>query len=70
MLENPVDKLPAPVAEVRQHRHDDPVPYLESDIDSGYQVTTPDDQVQKWVDEVKSKLNDNDKKNENDNTDK
>jgi len=70
LLENPVDKLPAPAAEVRHHRHDDPVPYLESDIDSGYQVTTPDDQVQKWVDEVKSKLNDSDKKNENDNTDK
>lgn len=69
ILENPVDQLPAPAAEVRQHRHDDPVPYLESDIDSGYQVTTPDDQVQKWVDEVKSKLNDSDKKNENDNTD-
>lgn len=70
ILENPVDKLPASVTEVRRHRHDDPVPYLESDVDSGYQVTTPDDQVQKWVDEVKSKLNDSDKKNENDNTDK
>jgi len=68
--ENPVDKLPALAAEVRHHRHDDPAPYLESDIDSGYQVTTPDDQVQNWVDEVKSKLNDSDKKNENDNTDK
>jgi hypothetical protein len=70
ILENPVDKLPAPAEEVRRHRHDDLVPYLESDIDNGYQVTTPDDQVQKWVDEVKSKLNDSDKKNENDNTDK
>lgn len=70
LLENPVDKLPAPTAEVRRHRHDDPMPYLESDVDSGYQVTTPDDQVQKWVDEVKSKLDDSDKKNENDNTDK
>ena len=69
ILENPVDKLPAPAEEVRRHRHDDLVPYLESDIDNGYQVTTPDDQVQKWVDEVKSKLNDSDKKNENDNTD-
>jgi hypothetical protein len=70
LLENPVDKLPALEAEVRRHRHDDPVPYLESDVDSGYQVTTPDDQVQKWVDEVKRKLNDSDKKHENDNTDK
>jgi hypothetical protein len=70
ILENPVDKLPAPAEEVKHHRHDDLVQYLESDIDSGYQVTTPDDQVQKWVDEVKNKLNDSDKKNENDNTDK
>jgi hypothetical protein len=69
IIVNPVDRLPAVTAEVRPHRHDDPVQYLDSDIDSGYQVTTPDDQVTKWVDEVKSKLNDSDKKSENDNTD-
>jgi len=45
------------------------VPYVDSDVDSGYQVTTPDDQVNKWVDEVKNVLNNSDKKNENDNTD-
>jgi hypothetical protein len=70
ILANPVERLPAVTAEVRHHRHDDSVSYLDSDVDSGYQVTTPDDQVNKWVDEVKSKLNDSDKKNENDNTDK
>ena len=70
ILANPVERLPAQTEEVRRHRHDDPVPYIDSDVDSGYQVTTPDDQVNKWVDEVKSKLNDSDKKNENDNTDK
>ncbi len=70
ILANPVERLPAPAVEVRHHRHDDSVSYLDSDVDSGYQVTTPDDQVNKWVDEVKSKLNDSDKKNENDNTDK
>jgi len=69
ILENPVERLPAPTAEVRRHRYDDPVPYIDSDVNNGYQVTTPDDQVNKWVDEVKSKLNDSDKKNENDNTD-
>ena len=69
ILVNPVERLPAPTVEVRRHRYDDPVPYIDSDVDNGYQVTTPDDQVNKWVDEVKSKLNDSDKKNENDNTD-
>ena len=69
ILENPVDRLPAPAAEVRRHRHDDPLPYIEIDVDSGYQVTTPDDQVHKWVDEVKSKLRNSDQKDEDDNTD-
>ena len=69
ILENSVDKLQAPAAEVRRHRHDDPLPYIESDvIDSGYQVTTPDDQVHKWVDEVKSKLISSDEKDEDDDT--
>jgi len=46
------------------------LPYVESDVvDNGYQVTTPDDQVQKWVDEVKGKLMDSDKKDEDDNAD-
>ena len=69
ILENPVGELPAPATEVRRHRHDDPLPYVESDVDSGYQVTTPDDQVQKWVDEVKSKLRDSDEKDADDNPD-
>jgi len=69
ILTNPVERLPESTAEVRRHRYDDPVPYVDSDVDSGYQVTTPDDQVNKWVDEVKNVLNDSDKKNENDNTD-
>jgi len=57
ILENPIGKLPAPTAEVRPHRHDDRLPYMESEvIDSGYQVATPDDQVQRWLDEVKDEL--------------
>ncbi len=69
-LENPVARLQAPGADVKHRRHDDVLPYIESDVvDSGYQVTTPDDQVHKWVDEVKSKLQSNDKKDEDDNTD-
>jgi hypothetical protein len=68
ILENPVERLP--LAEVRPHRHDDRLPYIESDIiDSGYQVTTPDDQAQQWLDEVKDELlrSDEDDKDESDN---
>jgi cobalamin biosynthesis Mg chelatase CobN len=72
ILENPVDKLPALEARVTHRRHDDPLPYLDSDIvDDGYQVTKPDD-VEQWLDEVKDKLqksSDEDEKNKDDNTD-
>ena len=55
--ENPVDKLQAPAAEIMYRRHDDRLPYIESDVvDSSYQVTTPDDRVHKWLDEVKDEL--------------
>jgi hypothetical protein len=67
ILENPVDKLQALDAGVKHRRHDDPLPYIESNVvDSGYQVTSPDDQVHTWVDEVKSKLLSDDKKDEED----
>ena len=70
VLENPVGRLQAPVVNINHRRHDDMLPYVESDVvDNGYQVTTPDDQVQKWVDEVKGKLMDSDKKDEDDNAD-
>ncbi|HLO29674.1 MAG TPA: hypothetical protein VK249_11095 [Anaerolineales bacterium] len=49
----------------------DPLPYLESDVvDSRYQLTKPDDQVHRWLDEVKRKLLSSDEKDEDDNTDK
>lgn len=70
ILENPVGKLPAPAAEIMHRRHDDPLPYIESDvIDSRYQLTEPDDQVRGWLDEVKRKLLSSDKKDEDDDTD-
>ncbi|HEX6269859.1 MAG TPA: hypothetical protein VFZ43_06460 [Anaerolineales bacterium] len=70
ILENPVDKLPAPAAEIMHRRHDDPLPYIESDVvDSGYQVTTPDDQVHKWLDEVKDQLLRSDEKDKDADTD-
>jgi hypothetical protein len=56
ILENPVERLPALTSEVRRHRHDDELPYVDSDIADGYKVTKPDDQVEQWLDEVKDKL--------------
>ena len=69
ILENPVDRLPAPAAEAPHHHHGGLLPYLDSDIvDNGYQVTRPDDQVEQWLDEVKDKLLDSDEKDKDDNT--
>lgn len=71
MLENPVDRLPARAAKVIDHQQDDSPPYLERDIvDNRYQLTKPDNQVRRWLDEVKRKLRSSDKKEEeDDNTD-
>lgn len=67
ILENPVDRLPAPAVEVPHHHHAS-LPYLDSNIvDDGYQVTNPDDQVEQWLDEVKDKLLDRDEKDKDDN---
>jgi hypothetical protein len=70
ILENPVDRLPASVIEVIPHRHEKELPYLESNIvESRYQLTKPDDQVRRWLDEVKRKLLRSDRKDEDGNTD-
>lgn len=67
ILENPVERLPEPVTEVRRHRHDDPIPYIEGNVlDGGYQVTTPEDQVPQWLDEVKDELLSSDEKERDD----
>jgi hypothetical protein len=72
ILEKPVDQLQATAAEVIHYQQDDSLPYIESDIiDSRYQLTKPDDQVRRWLDEVKRKLlRSSDEKDEDDNTDK
>lgn len=71
ILEKPVDRLPAPAFEVPpHHHHGNSLPPIESDIvNDGYQVTTPDDQVEQWMDEVKDKLLDSDEENKDDHTD-
>ena len=66
ILAAPVPKLPEPAAIVRQRRHDDP-PYIDSNvIDDSYQVTTPEDQVHQWLDEVKDELSNSDRKAKDD----
>jgi hypothetical protein len=70
IFENPVEKLPAPAAEDSHHQPDDLFPYIESNvIDSRYQLKKPDEQVHGWLDEVKRKLLNHDKKDEDDVTD-
>ncbi len=66
ILENPVDRLPAPMIEiVPDQPDDDSVPYLESDVvEDRYQHVQPDDQVRQWLDEVKRKLTNSDKEDE------
>jgi hypothetical protein len=79
ILESPVEQLPVPMAEVRRHRHDDELPYLDVDVvDTRYRLTEPDDQesddqesddqVDQWVDDVKSQLLKSEKEKD-DNTD-
>jgi hypothetical protein len=66
--ENPVARLP--VAKIETHRHVDRPPYIEREaMHDGYQVTTPDDPVRRWLDEVKDELLRSDKDNEDDDTD-
>jgi hypothetical protein len=68
--ENPVEKLQAPAAEIIYHQQDDALPGSESNAaDSRYQLTKPEDPVRRWLDEVKRKVINNDKRDDDDNTD-
>jgi len=71
ILENPVERLPVPMAEIIDAPQDnDSLPQIESDLlDNGHQLIRPDDQVRRWLDEVKRKLLRNDRKEEEDDTD-
>jgi hypothetical protein len=72
ILTNPVERLQSPPVEVIDHQPDDNSwPYLETDLtENRYQLTKPDDQVRRWLDEVKRKLSRMDGNDEDDNTDK
>lgn len=65
-MQLPVAQLPESIP---QHIH--ALPYVDSEVmDSDkYQVTTPDDQVPQWLDEVKDQLQQNDEKDEHHDTD-
>lgn len=65
ILENPVDRLPATTVETIPYQHDDSLPQLESDvIDTSFQPVKSDDQMRRWLDEVKRKLLKSDKEDE------
>ena len=69
ILERPAVRLPASAVEVPHHYHGS-LPYFDGDIiEDGYQVTKPNDQVERWLDEVKSKLLDSDEKDKDDKRD-
>ncbi|MFN8381743.1 MAG: hypothetical protein U0V02_07375 [Anaerolineales bacterium] len=70
ILENPANNPPRQPVELENPRHT--LPYLESTvIENASQLTTPDDEVHEWLDDVKNTLLENDEKDEgdNDNTD-
>ena len=69
ILERPVDRLPATViVDVSPHHH--ALPQFDRELtDEGYQVTSPNDQVEQWLDEVKDNLLDSDEKDKDDNPD-
>ena len=51
------------------YQQDDTLPTSASEVvDSRFQLTKPEDPVSGWLDEVKRKLQDNDKRDEDDNT--
>lgn len=68
ILEKPVEILPVPVAQVSPHRHNEMRAYIESDVidEDSYQVTTPEDKVHQWLDEVKDELSNSDEKEKDD----
>jgi hypothetical protein len=70
-LERPGDRLHLPRVRVIDHRPDDSEPYIEAHVSDrqSYQLTKPDDQVGKWIDEVKREISNEEKKDENGNTD-
>lgn len=57
-LEGPGERLHLPSVRVIDHQPDDTTPYIEAHVvkRKNYRLTKPDDQVGKWVDEVKREI--------------
>ena len=73
ILEKPIGRLSARVIELPHHHHRGASPQLDSHshrTEDGYEVTTPDDQVERWLEEVKDQLRASDEKDKDDNTDR
>ena len=72
ILAPPAERLTTSVHEIIDATQDnDTLPHIENDmLDDGYRLTRPDDQVRRWLDEVKRKLLRSDRKEEEDDTDK
>jgi hypothetical protein len=72
ILALPAEKLTTSVHEIIDATQDnDTLPHIENDmLDDGYRLTRPDDQIRRWLDEVKRKLLRSDRKEEEDDTDK
>src|SRR5512143_1779391 len=67
ILNGLLGQLPAPAPKAADSYHDDSSPYLEGEaVDGHYQVTQPEDQVHRWLDEVKHNLRSSDRKDEDD----
>jgi hypothetical protein len=69
ILASPVERIPASVPEIIDAVQDnDPLPRIENDIflDNDHQLVKPDDQVRRWLDEVKRKILRSDRKDEDD----
>lgn len=70
ILHGLLGQLQAPASKVIDYQHDDSAPYLEGEnVEGRYQLTKPEDQVHRWLDEVKRKLQGSDQKDEDDDTD-
>ncbi len=67
ILGSAVAQLPMEPSEIINRLPQKALPYIDSDvIENEYQVTTPDDQVPEWLDEVKDKLQRSDEKDQDD----
>jgi hypothetical protein len=69
-LGNAATNLSMPATEILDHHQHRSLTYIDGDIpENDYQVTTPDDQVPEWMDEVKAKLLQSEEKDKDDNPD-